>query len=430
MPLSRAGQKRKLVYPAVKLESSRWPVALIREGLAAYDKDGQEHANWLASETFATGRDLFVANLGRQVCAVAVIDRMTGGDAGASLRLAVAAVLAGIAGDADAFKELRDATWRAEEDNDVVPPGTLGNWLGKRLDNTGRILLGARLNDADPLLDGPYHRVLMAIERRLCDRIAVDLYARALDVARVDVLAARARAEKMAFVEAVIGLAWADGHPDRREKDLLAALVGIGRFETGERTMLRAAMNRGGVSVARIADDIHNHDDALRLLETLTLAAFIDGEFSADERRYIDDIAERLGIDEKDTAAIDQRVSAALADDPSLLAGVRATARIGRTVRSRQTAIESLVRRNIDAIGNELLQTGDLVFLLAKSVRQPLNPAENKRMKSQLVDLCRAVPALALFAAPGGTLLLPILARTLPFSIAPSSFRDADEDVF
>jgi len=32
------------------------------------------------------------------------------------------------------------------------------------------------------------------------------------------------------------------------------------------------------------------------------------------------------------------------------------------------------------------------------------------------------VPALAIFAAPGGMLLLPLLAKLLPFSVLPSSW--------
>ena len=47
-------------------------------------------------------------------------------------------------------------------------------------------------------------------------------------------------------------------------------------------------------------------------------------------------------------------------------------------------------------------------------------------MKVQLIDLAKAVPALAIFAAPGGMLLLPILAKVLPFNVLPSAW-DAKE---
>ena len=46
-------------------------------------------------------------------------------------------------------------------------------------------------------------------------------------------------------------------------------------------------------------------------------------------------------------------------------------------------------------------------------------------MRAQLIDLAKTIPALAIFAAPGGMLLLPILLKLLPFNLLPSSFADA-----
>ena len=45
-------------------------------------------------------------------------------------------------------------------------------------------------------------------------------------------------------------------------------------------------------------------------------------------------------------------------------------------------------------------------------------------MREQLIDLAKTIPALAIFAAPGGLLLLPILFKLLPFNLLPSSFVD------
>jgi hypothetical protein len=45
-------------------------------------------------------------------------------------------------------------------------------------------------------------------------------------------------------------------------------------------------------------------------------------------------------------------------------------------------------------------------------------------MRAQLIDVAKAIPALAIFAAPGGMLLLVALAKVLPFNLLPSSFQD------
>ncbi|WNZ63602.1 hypothetical protein QEG98_07750 [Myxococcus sp. MxC21-1] len=46
-------------------------------------------------------------------------------------------------------------------------------------------------------------------------------------------------------------------------------------------------------------------------------------------------------------------------------------------------------------------------------------------MRAQLVDVAKAIPALAIFAAPGGILLLAALGKVLPFSLLPSAFQEA-----
>jgi hypothetical protein len=207
-------------------------------------------------------------------------------------------------------------------------------------------------------------------------------------------------------------------------------LIKIGRFDTGEKTMLNSALSTGSVSISRIVENTHGRDDALRLLETLVVTALIDGDFNKRERAYIDTIATLLAIDDDDAAAVDLRVAKHLEKDKRLRKSLSPSGRVGQSMRVGTNTIEVLVRRNIGAIATELLQTGDLVHLLAKSVAKPLTKAENRRMKAQLLDLCKAVPALALFAAPGGTFLLPLLARALPFSLAPSSFKDDEEAAF
>jgi hypothetical protein len=85
--------------------------------------------------------------------------------------------------------------------------------------------------------------------------------------------------------------------------------------------------------------------------------------------------------------------------------------------------VSDAVTSNIDALTIELRQTGELGQLLARAASGTKLTAEEKRkVKSQLLDLAKAVPALAVFAAPGGMLLLPLLAKLLPFNVLPSAW--------
>lgn len=85
--------------------------------------------------------------------------------------------------------------------------------------------------------------------------------------------------------------------------------------------------------------------------------------------------------------------------------------------------VTEVVTGNLEALVSEIRETGELGTLLAKAAAgKALTADEKRKVKAQLVDLAKAVPALAIFAAPGGMLLLPLLAKLLPFSVLPSSW--------
>jgi hypothetical protein len=86
--------------------------------------------------------------------------------------------------------------------------------------------------------------------------------------------------------------------------------------------------------------------------------------------------------------------------------------------------LTAVVSQNLGAVATEIRETGELGGLLAKAAAgRDLTGAEKRKVKSQLIDLAKAVPALAIFAAPGGLLLLPLLAKLLPFNLLPSAWE-------
>jgi hypothetical protein len=73
----------------------------------------------------------------------------------------------------------------------------------------------------------------------------------------------------------------------------------------------------------------------------------------------------------------------------------------------------------------EIRETGELAQLLARaSAGATLTPPEKAKVREQLIDVAKTIPALAIFAAPGGMLLLPLLVKLLPFNLLPSSFSN------
>ena len=86
--------------------------------------------------------------------------------------------------------------------------------------------------------------------------------------------------------------------------------------------------------------------------------------------------------------------------------------------------ITQILKKNSDLIINEIRKSRELYDLLRKAKSSPLTEEEKTKVKSQLIDVLKTIPALAIFALPAGAILLPILVKILPFNILPSSFAE------
>lgn len=82
-----------------------------------------------------------------------------------------------------------------------------------------------------------------------------------------------------------------------------------------------------------------------------------------------------------------------------------------------------LITRNKNRLIKELSQSGELMKLLALSTTRDLDAKEKKKVKKQLLDICKTIPSLTIFLLPGGGLLLPILIKFIP-KMLPSAFNE------
>ncbi|MFC6877023.1 LETM1-related biofilm-associated protein [Flavobacterium myungsuense] len=86
-------------------------------------------------------------------------------------------------------------------------------------------------------------------------------------------------------------------------------------------------------------------------------------------------------------------------------------------------SVVTLITRNKNRLIKEILQSKELMVLLAYSTRRDLNEKEKKKVKKQLLDICKTIPSLTIFLLPGGSLLLPILIKFIP-TLLPSAFNE------
>ncbi len=307
----------------------------------------------------------------------------------------------------------------------------------RTLARAGQRLLRVHFPPGDPGSGLPLYAGTVAIQRRLLARLALDYFRnRVLDPDDAVGDLEQARDEELLLVEAMAGLATADPlapRPDRRVVSRQVERVGLDR-ERVQAARAAAAAPRDPEEV--IADT----PPRLRhfLVEQLLLASLgmptgstPRAEFLARFAAAAEIPAERLATMQVDAAAFHADHQAwfrafGLPED----AGWSELADEWNDFGERMVdKVAAVVNENLDAIARELRETGELGTLLAKAAAgQQLDAAERRKVKEQLIDLAKAVPALAIFAAPGGMVLLPLLAKLLPFDVLPSSFSQKSRD--
>ncbi len=86
-----------------------------------------------------------------------------------------------------------------------------------------------------------------------------------------------------------------------------------------------------------------------------------------------------------------------------------------------------LITRNKTRLIKELSNNGELMLLLTHSTHRNLEDKEKKKVKKQLLEICKTIPSLTIFLLPGGSLLLPILIKFIP-KLLPSAFNENLEE--
>lgn len=85
--------------------------------------------------------------------------------------------------------------------------------------------------------------------------------------------------------------------------------------------------------------------------------------------------------------------------------------------------VSKIILRNSKRLKKELSESKELVLLLTKSTKRELNDEDRKKIQTQLLDIFKSIPSLAIFMLPGGAVLLPIFIKLIP-KLLPSAFDD------
>jgi hypothetical protein len=284
----------------------------------------------------------------------------------------------------------------------------------------------------DPVLGLPIHPGAVGSLRRRLARIAMGFHREGrLELSVLGRHAAYADAEMLLLVEALAGLLAAAAPLDERARAVRQPQVdrlGLARAAA------RAA--RAAIVTPRAAEDlVQASPEALRpfVVEQLFLALLRAKLPDETAGRYLEAFIAASGLDPGAVAAARIEAAAQHGDHQVWFGAIESgAASVGWPALAIdwEAATDAVVERmsaavteNLGAVAREIRETGELGQLLARAAAGgTLTPDERRKVRAQLIDLAKAVPALAIFAAPGGMLLLPLLAKLLPFNLLPSSW--------
>lgn len=323
------------------------------------------------------------------------------------------------------------ATQQAVSVLDAAPEQILTRRITALVSALGSRLSERALSTGDPLLGHPFHQMLLLSEARAFARIARLVALAHHDPGGVPDLGAVAGALGVArsalhhALSACAALIAADGVIAPRERRLIDALCEAAHLSEEEQAMLEEELVKP-VTPQQLADELSDPIWRHALLRVLFLAAGVDGDIAPPEQLFLETLGAAFGMTADELGVLEVEALVHLQQHGRLDEAFKLAGRLGRLRDRLSKRIDDVIRDNSTRLWSEIKQTSELGQLLAKASVEPLTAEEKARAQAQLIDLCRAVPALAIFAAPGGSLLLPILIKHLPFKIVPSSFSDEE----
>ena len=294
----------------------------------------------------------------------------------------------------------------------------------KLAERTAARLARRYLRTGGPFAGLPLHNGLCAIEARACATIALAAFGHGrISPAAVALTTRAALATRVLLVELLAALARAQ-EQGKRSQQGMEQVIRAQRLPVREARALRRAL-ADAREVEQLAPDLRGEAMRRFMLTQVLLAALMDGNLEAGEFAFVERLARAIGFDGEGLAKVEAEVAEFYRGHKDALAALRLAETPEGLPHALTTRLEAAVLDNLDRLLQEIRETRELAELLAKAAAGgALTSAEKAKIREQLIDLAKTIPALAIFAAPGGMLLLPILIKLLPFNLLPSSFVD------
>ena len=329
--------------------------------------------------------------------------------------------------EADLLKKLRKEDWGGPEDPQRQK---LAYELGPVVRYMGQQLKEAYLHTYDhPMLDLPFYHVLAYADTRQLLSLAQLEFQSKLKISpsEVEFIQERGNKEKVNLLKGIIALAQADGIITRVEKRLVQNILEMARLPKEESQEVWSYL-KTPISPEEVGVGITDPMTKRFLLEQLLLHSHLEENGpNSDEAAFIQRFGSALGLESEEILHCQTEAFAYLEKHPGIVQAFSLGGVFQRYKNYISDKIQSMLKDNIAKIKKEMDQTKELLHLLKKRRVQELSEEEEDKVREQMLDIFRSIPALTLFSMPGGTFLFPLALKYLPPQLLPSAFVEKDE---
>lgn len=173
-------------------------------------------------------------------------------------------------------------------------------------------------------------------------------------------------------------------------------------------------------------EDCRAHDSyliRLFLFEYAAFTCFVDESLNLKEILFLQNLGKALKLKEDDIQESFVTIENYLIQEGEKIFYLQYGEGLETIKKAFLNRSQTFFSKNKSKILTEIMESKELVELLKKSVSENLSEEEKQKVRSQIFDLLKTIPSLAIFMIPGGTMILPLLWKILPEELLmPSSF--------
>lgn len=168
---------------------------------------------------------------------------------------------------------------------------------------------------------------------------------------------------------------------------------------------------------------IHEPLEKLYIIDLVCMASWSDKVIDMEEREFLIRLKDDLNLDVEVVAQSVNDINLFYDEHKDDVAFLTSKNLAQSFYDNSSKIVSKLIKRNSKRLIKELSESKEAMTLLAQSTTRTLTDEEQKKIQSQLMDIFKSIPSLAIFMLPGGMLLLPLFVKFIP-KLLPSAFDE------